>query len=76
MSLSLLQLNNSKAKKDLNWNAKLNINETIDFVVDWYKNFKNNRINTVSITRYQIKKYMKKNYESSYSCWWIWSQNI
>ncbi len=57
---SLLQLNNSKAKKDLNWNAKLNINETIDFVVDWYKNFKNNRINTVSITRYQIKKYMKK----------------
>ena len=47
-------------KKNLNWKAKLNINETIDFVVDWYKNFKNNRINTVSITRHQIKKYMKK----------------
>ncbi len=57
---SLLQLNNLKAKKILNWKAKLNINETIDFVVDWYKNFKNNRKNTILITGNQIYKYMKK----------------
>ena len=56
---SLLQLNNSRAKKVLNWKAKLDINETIDFVVEWYKNFKNSR-NTILISRYQLKKYMKK----------------
>ena len=57
---SLLQLNNSRAKKVLNWKAKLNINETIDFVVEWYKNFKKNSRNTILISRYQLNKYMKK----------------
>ncbi len=57
---SLLQLNNSRAKKVLNWKAKLDINETIDFVVEWYKNFKKNSRNTILISRYQLKKYMKK----------------
>ncbi len=57
---SLLQLNNSKAKKILNWRAKLNVNETIDFVVDWYKNFKENKRNIFSISRNQIIKFMEK----------------
>ena len=57
---SLLQLDNSKAKKILNWKAKLNINETIDFVVDWYKNFKGNKQNIFSISQEQILKFMKK----------------
>ena len=55
-----MQLNNSRAKKVLNWKAKLDINETIDFVVEWYKNFKKNSRNTILISRYQLKKYMKK----------------
>jgi CDP-glucose 4,6-dehydratase len=57
---SLLQLNSSKAKKILNWKARLNINETINFVVEWYKNFKNYRKNTILVTRNQINEYMKK----------------
>tara|TARA_Y100000389_G_C17446612_1_gene512009 strand:- start:217 stop:1287 length:1071 start_codon:yes stop_codon:yes gene_type:complete len=57
---SLLQLDNSKAKKILNWKAKLNINETIDFVVDWYKNFNSNKQNTFLISQEQIFKFMKK----------------
>ena len=57
---SLLQLNNSKAKKILNWNAKLNINETIDFVVEWYKYFNINKKNMFSVSCNQISKYMNK----------------
>ena len=57
---SLLQLNNSKAKKILNWKAKLNINETIDFVVNWYKNFSINKQNTYAVSCEQIIKFMQK----------------
>ncbi len=57
---SLLQLNNSKAKKILNWKAKLNLDETIDFVVEWYKNFKNNKENIFYISQKQIIEFMKK----------------
>jgi len=57
---SLLQLNNRKSKKILNWRAKLNINETIDFVVEWYKNFNTNKQNTFLVSQEQITKFMKK----------------
>ena len=57
---SLLQLNNSKAKRVLNWKAKLSINETIDFVVDWYKNFNINKKDIFFVSQNQIIKYMKK----------------
>jgi CDP-glucose 4,6-dehydratase len=57
---SLLQLDNSKAKKILNWKAKLNINETIDFVVEWYQNFNLNKQNIFFISQKQILKFMKK----------------
>ena len=57
---SLLQLNNSKAKKILNWRAKLNINETISFVVDWYKHFNDDKNNTFLISQQQIIRFMQK----------------
>jgi CDP-glucose 4,6-dehydratase len=57
---SLLQLNNSKAKKILNWKAKLNINETINFVVEWYRNFNINKQNIYIISCKQIRKFMEK----------------
>ena len=57
---SLLQLDNSKAKRVLNWKAKLSINETIDFVVEWYKNFNINKKNTFSVSQNQIIKFMNK----------------
>ena len=35
----LLSLNIDKAKKELNWEPTLTLNESIEFTVDWYKNF-------------------------------------
>ena len=57
---SLLQLDTSKAKKILNWKARLNIDETIEFVVNWYKNFQKNKKNTLEVSTDQIIKFMKK----------------
>jgi len=57
---SLLQLDTSKVKKILKWKARLNLDETIEFVVDWYKNFQKNKENTIDISRKQIIKFMKK----------------
>ncbi len=57
---SLLQLDTAKAKKILHWKARLNINETIEFVVNWYENFRKDKKNTLAISREQIIKFMKK----------------
>jgi CDP-glucose 4,6-dehydratase len=57
---SLLQLDTTKAKKILNWKARLDKDETIEFVVNWYKNFKKNKINTFKISKEQIIQFMKK----------------
>ena len=35
----LLKLNSNKAKKILNWKSILTLEETLDLVVEWYKNF-------------------------------------
>ncbi len=56
---SLLQLDNSKAKKLIKWESKLNLNLTITFVVDWYVNFKKDKKNTYNITKNQILKFME-----------------
>ena len=34
-----LSLNINKAKKELHWKPRLNLNHTIDFTADWYKNY-------------------------------------
>lgn len=57
---SLLQLDTSKAKKILNWKARLDIDETIEFVVNWYKNFEKNKKNTLQVSSEQIMIFMKK----------------
>ena len=57
---SLLQLDTNKAKKILRWKASLNLNETIEFVVDWYKSFSLDKHNTYEISKRQIIKFMKK----------------
>ncbi len=38
---NLLQLNNQKSYKVLNWQSKLNINQTAKLTIEWYKNFYN-----------------------------------
>ena len=50
----------SKAKKILNWKARLNLNETIEFVVDWYKNLHKYNKNIHEITSKQIIQFMEK----------------
>ena len=57
---SLLQLDTFKAKKILNWKARLDIDETIEFVVNWYKNFQKNKKSTFKISREQIIQFMEK----------------
>ena len=57
---SLLQLDTAKAKKILNWKARLNLNETIEFVVDWYKNLHKYNKNIHEITSKQIIQFMEK----------------
>ena len=54
-----LKLDITKAKNSLNWHPVLNIEETIDFIVEWYKGAENkNYIEEISIS--QINEYQKK----------------
>jgi CDP-glucose 4,6-dehydratase len=52
---TLLYLNWDKAKNELNWKPKLDINETITYIVDWYKHYQNK--NVYDLCAQQIKKY-------------------
>ena len=54
-----LTLNILKAKKELNWEPRLNLEETIKLTVDWYKNYFKRR-NSENFTLDQIDYYLKK----------------
>ena len=56
----LLQLNNTKAKKKLKWSAKLNLKETIVYLVDWYKKFNINKDLIYDTSIEQIKSFENK----------------
>ncbi len=56
----LLQLNNRKAKKLLNWTSKLSFDETASLVVEWYMQFKSNKKKIFNISKKQINFYLKK----------------
>ena len=56
----LLQLDNKKAKKLLNWSSKLSFDETVNLVVEWYKKFKNNKKKIFDTSQKQINFYFKK----------------
>lgn len=53
----LLELNCEKAKKYLKWTPKLNIDETIKWTGDWYKQYFENKNTLVSKTNDQIEEY-------------------
>lgn len=57
---TLLQLDSTKAKKILKWKASLNLDETIKFVVDWYRCFYLNRNQIFEVSKSQIMKFMEK----------------
>ena len=55
----LLRLNISKANKILKWKPILTFNETSKMVVDWYREYYNNK-NMYSFSLEQINNYEKK----------------
>lgn len=54
----LLKLDISKVKSELNWIPKMKANETINFTLDWYKNFKDNTLNNDDFTTNQILSFI------------------
>lgn len=55
-----LSLNTYKAKKELNWQAQLSLEETIKFTVDWYKIYFLSKNEAENISNYQIEYYINK----------------
>ncbi|MBF0521757.1 MAG: CDP-glucose 4,6-dehydratase [Candidatus Omnitrophica bacterium] len=51
----LLSLNISKAKKELNWHPRLNIKESVEMTVNWYK--QENKQNARALCLNQIQEY-------------------
>ena len=56
---NLLSLNINKSKKELNWKPTLTFLETINFTIDWYKNFFKKE-NMKEFTLHQIEIFEKK----------------
>lgn len=55
----LLKLNSDKAFKHLNWRSKLNINQTLNLTIDWYKHYYNNPNDIIEFSNKQIEFYEK-----------------
>lgn len=55
-----LKLDCSKALQKLQWKPKLNLNTTLEWVIEWYRGYCNN-INLKELTEKQIKKYQNLN---------------
>ncbi len=53
-----LFVSNEKAKLELGWKPRLNLEQTLDFTFDWYNSYKNNE-NILNITNDQIEKYYR-----------------
>ena len=56
----LLMLNSTKAKKYIKWNSILGNKEKIDYLVNWYKCYFNNKKNCINFSLIQIKKFEEK----------------
>lgn len=57
---SMLKLDISKANEQLNWAPKFNINDTIRFTSDWYKNFYADKDQILDFTAQQINNYLSR----------------
>jgi CDP-glucose 4,6-dehydratase len=64
---SHLQIDISKAKRDLNWNPCLNFDNTVKKTVEWYKAFLNNQGDLNKITEMQINEYSQIAWNNSYN---------
>jgi CDP-glucose 4,6-dehydratase len=56
----LLKLDISKVADRLNWFPKMNAEETVQFTMDWYLNFKNNQEKINDFTTSQIISYLNE----------------
>lgn len=56
---SLLFLDITKAKHELGWKPKFNIEKTIKLTVDWYKRYRDNNVYNLCLD--QIKEFIDKN---------------
>ena len=54
---NLLSLNIEKSKRMISWSPKLNLDETVKFTSDWYKNFLDKDIDPVKFSLKQIDEY-------------------
>ena len=54
----LLALDITKAKTKLNWHPKLNLQETVKYTIDWYKNYKSKDVKNLCVN--QINDYTNK----------------
>jgi len=55
-----LKLDCSKAHQKLEWRPKLNLNTTLEWVIEWYRGYCNNS-NLKELTEKQIKTYQNLN---------------
>lgn len=55
----ILKLNNSRAKKELNWQPKLSFDETMSWTADWYKNYLGKKTDMKKFTAQQIQNFAK-----------------
>jgi CDP-glucose 4,6-dehydratase len=56
----LLKLDSTKAKKELGWLPKLNLDEAVEMTVEWYRGFKDKQ-DLIRLTANQINFYQNKN---------------
>ena len=56
----LLRLDPSLAQQDLGWTPMLDVDNTMDFTVDWYQNYLSNTATIKDFTLEQLNQYMKK----------------
>jgi nucleoside-diphosphate-sugar epimerase len=57
-----LSINTKKAKKFLNYQLKLNINDTLKLCTDWYNAYNKSIRSSHLVMRLQIANYLKKYY--------------
>lgn len=57
---NLLTLDIKKSQSLLNWQPKINFDESIEMTFDWYKKYYNNNNDIINLTNYQIIKYFDK----------------
>lgn len=54
----LLKLDISKAKTELKWEPKMNANQAVSLTMDWYREFKTNKLGVIDFTTKQIISFL------------------